>query len=248
MVAGARARTVDIALSPSEAADSVLVRRAAEEAAGLPVDSAVASRILKRSIDASKPDAAHPPPRRWCRTSHSPPADVPRQALPDVHGAPTGDRRGLRAGRPLRGAPCHRPRAAPRAPGAGERRARSAPRSGRHPPGSTRWTPTATTRSARAAPARTATASSTRGATSAATWRASSARSWRTARHPTSSSTPTRTSAPTSCPGIITAMREAIVASGGEVRFGARVTDLVVEGARVRGAVTADGGSSPPTR
>lgn len=44
--------TVDIALSPVEAADPVLVRQAAEAAAGMKAGSATASRILKRSIDA----------------------------------------------------------------------------------------------------------------------------------------------------------------------------------------------------
>jgi uncharacterized FAD-dependent dehydrogenase len=44
--------TVDIALSPTEAADPVLVRDAAAEAAGLRAGSAQGHRILKRSIDA----------------------------------------------------------------------------------------------------------------------------------------------------------------------------------------------------
>lgn len=42
-------------------------------------------------------------------------------------------------------------------------------------------------------------------------------------------------------PGIITAMREAIIGAGGEVHFGTRVTDLVVEQGRVRGVRTAAG-------
>ncbi len=44
--------TVDIALSPVEAADPILVRQAAEEAAGLQRGASVTARILKRSIDA----------------------------------------------------------------------------------------------------------------------------------------------------------------------------------------------------
>ena len=44
--------TVDIALSPVEAADPVIVREAAEEAAGLKKGTASTSRIVKRSIDA----------------------------------------------------------------------------------------------------------------------------------------------------------------------------------------------------
>ncbi len=43
-------------------------------------------------------------------------------------------------------------------------------------------------------------------------------------------------------PGIISAMREAIVQAGGEVRFGSRVSELVLEGGRIRGVLTADGG------
>ncbi len=42
-------------------------------------------------------------------------------------------------------------------------------------------------------------------------------------------------------PDIVTRMREAIVASGGEVRFGARVTELVLDGGRVRGVRLASG-------
>ncbi|MBL8002146.1 MAG: FAD-dependent oxidoreductase [Flavobacteriales bacterium] len=42
-------------------------------------------------------------------------------------------------------------------------------------------------------------------------------------------------------PGIISAIREAIIRAGGEVRFGERVTDLLVENGRVRGVRTATG-------
>ena len=42
-------------------------------------------------------------------------------------------------------------------------------------------------------------------------------------------------------PGIITAMREAILAAGGEVRFHARVVDVLLEDQAVRGVVLADG-------
>jgi uncharacterized FAD-dependent dehydrogenase len=45
-------RTVDIVLSPREAADPVLVRDAAAEAAGIALKSVHGARILKRSIDA----------------------------------------------------------------------------------------------------------------------------------------------------------------------------------------------------
>jgi uncharacterized FAD-dependent dehydrogenase len=42
-------------------------------------------------------------------------------------------------------------------------------------------------------------------------------------------------------PGIITAMREAILTAGGEVHFGTRVTDLVLDKGRIRGVRTASG-------
>ena len=42
-------------------------------------------------------------------------------------------------------------------------------------------------------------------------------------------------------PGIITAMREAIRSAGGEVRFGQRVTDLLIANGAIRGVRTADG-------
>ena len=42
-------------------------------------------------------------------------------------------------------------------------------------------------------------------------------------------------------PAIITALREAIVAAGGEVRFGARVVDLLIDDGAVRGVVLSNG-------
>ncbi|QQR87364.1 MAG: FAD-binding protein [Flavobacteriales bacterium] len=42
-------------------------------------------------------------------------------------------------------------------------------------------------------------------------------------------------------PGIITAMRESILAAGGEVRFGHRVTDLLVRDGAIRGVQCSDG-------
>ncbi len=43
-------------------------------------------------------------------------------------------------------------------------------------------------------------------------------------------------------PGIISAMREAIIASGGEVRFNSRVTDLIIEKDRLHGVLVREGG------
>lgn len=42
-------------------------------------------------------------------------------------------------------------------------------------------------------------------------------------------------------PGVVMAMRESIIRSGGEVHFGARVTDLIREGDRLRGVIIKDG-------
>ena len=42
-------------------------------------------------------------------------------------------------------------------------------------------------------------------------------------------------------PAVVQALRETIIAAGGEVRFGTRVTDLLLENNRLRGVVTATG-------
>lgn len=42
-------------------------------------------------------------------------------------------------------------------------------------------------------------------------------------------------------PGVIRNMREAIIHAGGEVRFGAKVTDLLIENGKTEGVVLADG-------
>ncbi|MCB0765231.1 MAG: FAD-binding protein [Flavobacteriales bacterium] len=42
-------------------------------------------------------------------------------------------------------------------------------------------------------------------------------------------------------PGIITAMREAILAAGGEVHFNSKVTDLIIANGRLHGVMTAEG-------
>ena len=80
-------RVVDIVLSPVEAADPVLVRQAAEEAAAMMRGTALGARILKRSIDARSKQ-----PRIRLRVAVS---DAPLNeerfappALPDVSGAP----------------------------------------------------------------------------------------------------------------------------------------------------------------
>lgn len=80
-------RTVDIVLLPMEAADPVLVRQAAEESAGMRPGAAQGSRILKRSIDAR---SKQPRIRLRVLVSDAPLADEPAAppALRDVSGSP----------------------------------------------------------------------------------------------------------------------------------------------------------------
>ncbi|MCW5900503.1 MAG: FAD-binding protein [Flavobacteriales bacterium] len=79
-------RTVEIALLPAEAADPVLVRAAAAEAAGIAEDQAQGHRVLKRSIDAR---SRTPRLRLRVLVSTGPlhDAEVAPPRLPDVHGA-----------------------------------------------------------------------------------------------------------------------------------------------------------------
>lgn len=78
-------RVVDIALAPREAADASLVREAAAKAAGLAVTRVVTARIQKRSIDAR---SKHPLVRlRVLVSDEERPEEVPPLLLPDVHHA-----------------------------------------------------------------------------------------------------------------------------------------------------------------
>lgn len=80
-------RTVDIVLSPTAAADPVQVREAAESAAGMAAGSARGVRIVKRSIDGRAKA-----PRIQLRVEVSPDElvaiEVARPELPDVSGRP----------------------------------------------------------------------------------------------------------------------------------------------------------------
>jgi hypothetical protein len=80
-------RIVDIALPPAEAADAVLVRQAAAEAAGIAAARAVGHRILKRSIDAR---SRRPVMRLRVLVSDAAlaPTEPPSTALPDATGKP----------------------------------------------------------------------------------------------------------------------------------------------------------------
>lgn len=73
---------VDIALPPREAADPVLVREAAAEAAAIPVERVVHAQVLKRSIDAR---SKQPLIRLRVQLSdEQEPAAMPPTPLPDV--------------------------------------------------------------------------------------------------------------------------------------------------------------------
>ncbi|MBS1945101.1 MAG: FAD-dependent oxidoreductase [Bacteroidetes bacterium] len=78
-------RTIDLALPPREAADPALVRQAAAEACGLPAAQVRGARILKRSIDArSKQPLVRLRVEISTDTEFPEPVSAPPQ-LPDVH-------------------------------------------------------------------------------------------------------------------------------------------------------------------
>lgn len=78
-------RTVDIALPPREASDPVLVREAAAEAAAIPLEAVRTAHVLKRSIDAR---SKHPLIRLRVQVSDEEVnVEQPPLQLPDVHGA-----------------------------------------------------------------------------------------------------------------------------------------------------------------
>jgi uncharacterized FAD-dependent dehydrogenase len=80
-------RTVEIALPPREAADPLLVREAAAEEAGMALEGVKGCRILKRSVDAR---SKRPVMRMRVELSDEHPLDerVERLVLPDVSGKP----------------------------------------------------------------------------------------------------------------------------------------------------------------
>jgi uncharacterized FAD-dependent dehydrogenase len=81
-------RTVDIALPPHEAVQQALVLEAAAEAAGIPVDQVKGWLVVKRSVDA-RSKAPLFRLRVTLSTDHAlQSGPVPRPVLPDVHNAP----------------------------------------------------------------------------------------------------------------------------------------------------------------
>lgn len=231
-------RTVDIALSPIEANDPVLVRQAAEEAAGLFAGTAIASRILKRSIDARSKA-----PLIRLRVLVSDAAleenDTPPPALPDVHQAtsviivgcgPAGLFAALRAIE-------HglRPIILERGKDVRERRRDLAAINRLHTVDPDSNYCFGEGGAGTYSDGKLYTRSHKRGDVDGVlrtlvAYGASS--DILIDAHPHIGTN--------KLPGIITAMRQAIIAAGGEVRFNARVADLIVENGRTHGALLAD--------
>ncbi len=232
-------RTVDIALSPIEATDPVLVRQAAEEAAGMVVGTALSSRILKRSIDARSKA-----PLIRLRVLVSDAAleenDTPPPTLPDVHQAapviivgcgPAGLFAALRAIE-------HglRPIILERGKDVRERRRDLAAINRLHTVDPDSNYCFGEGGAGTYSDGKLYTRSHKRGDVDGVlrtlvAYGASS--DILIDAHPHIGTN--------KLPGIITAMRHAIIAAGGEVRFNARVADLIMEKGRTRGAILADG-------
>ncbi|MCC6402310.1 MAG: FAD-binding protein [Flavobacteriales bacterium] len=235
-------RTVELVLSPGEAADPVLVRTAALEAAGRPAHADLTHRVLRRSIDARSR-----PPRIRLRVALDHPAEVERTPtfeLRDVH----------------KGPPVHIVGCGP----AGLFCALRAIELGLRPVLLERGKDVRARRRDLAAINRSHVVDPDSnycfGEGGAGTYSDGKLYTRSTKRgdvrgildrlvafgaspdilvdaHPHVGTN--------KLPGIITAMREAILAAGGEVHFGRRVTDLIVEHGRLRGLRTLDGPEMP---
>jgi hypothetical protein len=231
-------REVDIALSPREASDPVLVREAAAEAAGMPLETVVGSRTLKRSIDAR---SKHPLVRLRVLVS-----DV-EQAGP----GPAAVINDVRTGKPVVIVGCGpaglfcalrciehglRPIILERGKDVRARRRDLAAINKLHLVDPDSNYCFGEGGAGTYSDGKLYTRSHKRGDVGAVLdilidFGASS--DIRVDAHPHIGTN--------KLPAIITAMREAIIAAGGEVHFNSRVTDIVVENAAVRGALTADG-------
>ncbi len=232
-------RTVDIVLSPLEASDPLLIKEAAEEAAGIAHGTAGTARVLKRSIDAR---SKHPRIRLRVlvstRVIDEPPVLPP--ALPDVHNAPTV----IIVGAGPAGLFCAlhcaeqglRPIVLERGKDVRARRRDLAAINKEHIVGADSNYCFGEGGAGTYSDGKLYTRSHKRGDVEGVlrTLVAFGASpDILVDAHPHIGTN--------KLPGIITAMREAINGCGGEVRFNSRMTDLLVEHGRVRGVQLADG-------
>jgi len=231
-------KVVDIALAPREAADPVVVREAAAEAAGMPLDRVVTARILKRSIDAR---SRRPLIRlRVLVCDEDRPEDAPPLHLPDVHAAdpvvvvgcgPAGLFAALRLIEHGR-----RPILVERGKDVRTRRRDLAAINREHVVDPDSNYCFGEGGAGTYSDGKLYTRSHKRGDIAAVL---------RTFVHFGASADILVDAHPhigtNKLPHIITAMREAILAAGGEVHFGARVDDLLIEAQRIHGVRTADG-------
>lgn len=234
-------RTVDIVLSPLEASDPLLIKEAAEEAAGIAKGTAGTARVLKRSIDAR---SKHPRIRLRVLVSTlvlDEPAVLP-PALPDVHNAPAV----IIVGAGPAGLFCAlhcaeqglRPIVLERGKDVRARRRDLAAINKEHIVGADSNYCFGEGGAGTYSDGKLYTRSHKRGDVEGVlrTLVAFGASpDILVDAHPHIGTN--------KLPGIITAMREAINACGGEVRFNSRMTDLLVEQGHVRGVLLADGSS-----
>ena len=230
-------RVVDIALSPRDAADPVLVREAAAEAAAMPLGTVHTSKVLKRSIDAR---SKHPLIRMRVQVmdeaiSEAPPAEP----LPAVHGnrpviivgcGPAGLFNALRCIE-------HglRPVLLERGKDVRARRRDLAAINKQHIVDADSNYCFGEGGAGTYSDGKLYTRSHKRGDVEAVLRTLvafGASEDILVDAHPHIGTN--------KLPHIITAMREAIVAAGGEVHFNSRVTDLLVEGGRMRGVRTSD--------
>lgn len=232
-------RTVDIALPPREAADPVLVKAAAAEAAGLAPHSVEGVRLLKRSIDA-RGRRTLVRLRVWVSTDGPPPEEHPGPRLRDVSGAPPVIIVGCGPAGLFAALGCIerglRPVLLERGKDVRARRRDLAAINRDHVVDPESNYCFGEGGAGTYSDGKLYTRSDKRGDIPAVlrTFVAFGASpDILVDAHPHIGTN--------KLPGIVTAMREAIIAHGGEVRFNTRMDDLLIEGGRIRGVLTADG-------